>query len=189
MLRQSIFSVCLFITASGATAQPIDPFFPMIGGSMGEIMRLNVKGLGGPDTKCVAEIGFRNAQGVAVGPSRRVELAPDYAAFLDLNLNTLVSRLGERVELRGWLRHTRYSGPCAASVELFEHITARTMVAQTPSFHSPPDPDLPPVGGALGQTVRLSAVAVGNPDINSYSLSSRETPIDRQVLDQEEHHA
>jgi hypothetical protein len=148
MLRQSIFSVCLFITASGATAQHIDPFFPMVGGSMGEIMRLNVNGPADPDTKCVAEIGFRNAQGLAVGPSRRVELAPDHAAFLDLNLNTLVSRLGGRLELRGWLRHAPYSGPCAPSVELFEHITARTMVAQAPSFHPPPDPDLPPVGGA-----------------------------------------
>jgi hypothetical protein len=41
-----MFSV--FIATLSATVQPSDPLFPMICGSMGEIMRLNVKGLGGP---------------------------------------------------------------------------------------------------------------------------------------------
>jgi hypothetical protein len=144
----------------------------MIGGSAGQMIQLNIRGVGDPQIstpRCQATLSFRDTRNAPVGDSRAVDLGPGQSATLTLNFNQLVSRVGERFELEPLV--TPASGgvnfACQASVEVYEPISGRTTAwapSANPGF-SDPDDDVPPVSGALGQTMRLGVVrTISDPD-------------------------
>jgi hypothetical protein len=101
-----------------------------VNGALGQTMRSNVvRGISDPNENqpCVAELLFRNSQGTALA-QKRVLLAPGTADFLDLNMNTQVSRLGERVPITPSLRPATSGSAigCVVSLQLFDQLTGWT---------------------------------------------------------------
>jgi hypothetical protein len=158
MTNRFLFTVAM---AAGMCAAQTSLRLPTLGGSLGQTMRINIRGIEDPNLRCAADAGFRDLGGNPVGPARRVSPAPGQTAFLDLPLGILVMRLGQRVQLLPAVQRVTGSGPCAVSVEVFEPVSGRTLVYAA-SIDQPPDGL--PIGGALGQTMRLSIRAVEDPD-------------------------
>jgi hypothetical protein len=162
------------IFASGLAARiwatpPPEPEFPMAGGSLGQAIQLNIRTVGDPQIsqpRCQAILSFRDSANLQVGPTRSVDLGEDEAASLTVNFSQFVSRFGQRFDLRPIVtrlsREANFS--CQTSVELFDSMTGRTLAWTTPpepgapSSTAPPEPELPPVSGALGQTMRFGIV-------------------------------
>ncbi|MBI3682842.1 MAG: hypothetical protein HY235_20915 [Acidobacteria bacterium] len=148
-------------------ADPTPHLFPMMGGSLGNVIQLNVGGLGGPDTRCQAQLGFRDLRNMPVGPSRAVDLGPGETASLTLNFNTLVSMSRQRFELRPLVTPANRDGSnfaCKSSAEIYEPGSGRDLAWASPAILDPGiAPVLPPVSAALYQTLRLGAI--GDPDL------------------------
>jgi len=158
-------------------AQPA-PDFPMFGGSVGQAIQLNIRAVGDPQisvARCQATLSFHDGRNLPVGTSRTVNLGPNEGAFLTLEFSQVVSRLGQRFELRPVVTPINTEGdfPCQTSVELYDLTTGRTTAWAPPPNPGISDPnldhdDFPPVSGALGQTMRLGVVrtAAGISDPN-----------------------
>jgi hypothetical protein len=97
-----IFDNALGITnvlVPGAVGYPPNPALGMLGVTELETVRLNVVAY--PADPCVGQISFLNSNGALVGNAlMNVNLGPGQAIFLDLPGNTLVSKLGQRAEVR-----------------------------------------------------------------------------------------
>src|SRR5262249_13488267 len=96
------YTVLTCAVAGGCWAIPSELDFPMIGGSAGQMIQLNIRGVGDPQIstpRCQATLSFRDTRNAPVGDSRAVDLGPGQTATLTLNFNQLGSRLGERFEL------------------------------------------------------------------------------------------
>jgi hypothetical protein len=97
-----IFDNALGITSvlvPGAVSYPPVPALGMLGVTGLETVRLNVVAY--PPDPCVGQISFLNSNGEVVGNAvTNVNLAPGQATFLDLPGSTLVSKLGQRAEVR-----------------------------------------------------------------------------------------
>jgi len=106
------------------------PVFGMIGVTVLQTMRLNVVAY--PPDPCVGELSFVNAQGVQVGNTLNMQLAPGQAASLDLPGSTLVTKLGQRAEVQPVV--TAPNGGCIASTEVWVNALGTT------SVYYPPDP-------------------------------------------------
>jgi hypothetical protein len=168
------------VAQGGISPQPFNES-PLLGGSLGQTLRLTITGTGAG--LCQATLGFRNQKGVPVPDDNRtriVSLLEGQSAFHDLNFNALVTRLGQRYEARALVTYPagQADGVCRWSAEIFDQFTKRTIVI----FAFPPDPCrvqpsrqeadscgditpisgktfLSPIGAAYGQTVRLGVVA------------------------------
>lgn len=91
--------------ASGLAAQvggnppPIGDF-GLMGGALGQTLRLNVMNPARTGDvqplPCHVLVGFKGIRGAILRPVQDLNLAPGRAAFVELNFNSLVSRLGER---------------------------------------------------------------------------------------------
>jgi hypothetical protein len=134
-----IFDNALGITsvlAPGAVSYPPSPAFGMLGVTVLETARLNVVAY--PPDPCVGQIGFLNSSGEVVGNALlHVNLAPGQAASLDLPGNTLVSKLGQRAEVRPVVTpSSALDAPnsCVASAEVYINGLGTT------SAYYPPDP-------------------------------------------------
>jgi hypothetical protein len=97
-----IFDNVLGITSvlvPGAVGYPPGPALGMLGVTGLETVRLNVVAY--PPDPCVGQISFLNSNGALVGNAlMNVNLGPGQATFLDLPGSTLVSKLGQRAEVR-----------------------------------------------------------------------------------------
>jgi hypothetical protein len=103
------------VAVPGAAGFPPSPNFGMIGVTELQTVELNVVAF--PPDPCVGELSFLNAQGVQVGKTLNVQLAPGQASSLDLPGGTLVTKLGQRAEVQPVV--TAPNGGCVASTEVY----------------------------------------------------------------------
>jgi hypothetical protein len=103
------------VAVPGAAGYPPDPVFGMIGVTELQTVRLNVVAY--PPVPCVGQLSFVNSNGVQVGNTLNVQLAPGQAASLDLPGTTLVTKLGQRAEVQPVV--TAPNGGCVVSAELY----------------------------------------------------------------------
>ncbi len=161
------------IQAQGGTSPTlaVPPNFGLVGLAFNQSLRINVVGPatqpGFPPSPCAAALSFLDANGNPVGPSRSVNLDPGQSAALDLNANTLLKQLGQRVELRP-VAITYPPNPCIVSAEVFDNFTAFSIlvvpatpvvVPPGPTEIAPGPPNFGMQGLVLGQVLRLSVVA------------------------------
>jgi hypothetical protein len=117
------------------TAAAIGQAFGPQGLARGQTMRISAVAFA--PNPCVAILGFADNRGAPVGPSLQVNLAPDRGATLDLNANTLGAQAAQRIELQPVLTlqnpvvGTSAHSACAASSEVFDSATGRTLTHQT----------------------------------------------------------
>jgi hypothetical protein len=121
------------VAVPGAAGLPPSPTFGMIGVTSLQTVRLNIVAF--PPDPCVAQLSFVNSQGVQVGNTLNVQLAPGQAASLDLPGTTLVTKLGQRTEVQPVV--TAPNGGCVASAEVWLNVLGAT------SVYYPPDPCSP----------------------------------------------
>ena len=79
------YTVLTCAVAGGCWAIPSELDFPMIGGSLGQTIQLNIRAIGDPNIstpRCQATLSFRDSRSVPVGTSSSVDLGPGQAASL-----------------------------------------------------------------------------------------------------------
>jgi hypothetical protein len=131
-----IFDNILGITSvlvPGEAGFASSPEFGMLGVTELQTARLNVVSF--PPDPCVGQLSFVNSNGVQVGSTLNVQLAPGQAASLDLPGSTLVTKLGQRAEVQPVV--TAPNGGCVASTEVYLNGLGAT------SAYWPPDPCSP----------------------------------------------
>jgi hypothetical protein len=110
---------------------PGEPNFGMTGGTIGQVIRLNVVGI--PPGPCRAVMGFTVSDGTAVGLSFMANLIPGRATFLDLPMSAFPLTFGQRVEIRPVVHTDPTASWCAASTELWDQASGRTVLWEDPS--------------------------------------------------------
>jgi hypothetical protein len=149
-------------TAEGGI-QP-EPFSPLLGGGLGQTLRITITGAG---DLCQATLGFRDMRGAPIqedGRVRTVTLKKGQTAFHELNFNAYVNRLGQRFEVRAVVtQDPAVPSSCRWSAEIYDQFSKRTTLIYTPvpedSTPVPEDGHLPPIGGAFGQTLRFAVAS------------------------------
>ena len=121
------------VAVQGSAGFPASPTFGMIGVTVLQTVRLNVNAY--PVDPCIAQLSFVNSQGVPVGNTLNVQLAPGQAASLDLPGTTLVTKLGQRAEVQPVVTATGIG--CTASAEVWVNGLGTT------SVYYPTDPCSP----------------------------------------------
>jgi len=132
-----IFDNALGITSvlvPGAVGYPSNPALGMLGVTELETVRLNVVAY--PPDPCLGQISFLNSNGALVGNAlMNVNLGPGQSTFLDLPGSTLVSKLGQRAEVRPVVTPGSASpNSCIPSAEVYINGLGTT------SSYFPPDP-------------------------------------------------
>jgi hypothetical protein len=111
----------------------------------GQTMRVTV--VAGSDP-CIGQVSFNDLNGNSLFPSGPVGLSPGTGTSIDLNVDALSLRLGQRIEVQPALTVTQpaaavpLNSVCRASVEVFDHLTGRTWTHQStmsalPAVQSP----------------------------------------------------
>jgi hypothetical protein len=115
---------------------PSNPELGKLGVTLLQTVRLNVVAI--PPDPCVGQISFVDSSRNLVGNSlMTVNLNPGQATFLDLPGNTLVNKVGQRVEVQPVV--TAFNSPgvanaCLASAEVYLNGLGTT------TAYFPPDP-------------------------------------------------
>jgi hypothetical protein len=145
-------------------AAPAAAQLPMVGGAYGQVVRLTIAaGEDSRDTGCSAVATVRT-RALATVTERRVELRPGESTFVDVSIGALVDDPRRRVELLPAV--SVFGGACAASVEVYETVSGRTL-AHTPGLLLPAQPGLllpavrealTPTGLATSQILRLGVI-------------------------------
>ena len=159
------------LLAAGGILHAADRPAPILGGSLGQTMRIAVAADPASIVPCVATAGFFDSRGVLQNPPNdrpaSFNLAPGQVGIEDLNLGRLVTRIGQRVELRPVVTVT--SGQCSATASVFENFTGRVtaflgLVNPPGDFPTTDPPNIfPTVGAVPGQLVRLGVARTINP--------------------------
>jgi len=125
------------LTSVNGLAPPPTTLAPQ-GLALGQIMRLTATAY--PPVPCDATLTFVNSEGVAIGPSVTVSLAPGQSQALDLKSATLGLTLGHRtivqpvVALQPVISAAAVVSPaCMVSSDVFDTITGRTWTYQMAS--------------------------------------------------------
>jgi len=147
-------AVTLFALACGAT-QAAELPLPMIGGSYGQTVRLVVAA--GGTSRCSALAKLTYGDLLPATPERVMELGPKQAASVDVNLNRLASRIGQRVEILPYVQIR--GGVCKAAIEVVDNFTARTVSFLAPGSEVAKEDQaansMLPVSSGAGQLIRL----------------------------------
>jgi hypothetical protein len=166
-----LYSLTLSVLGAGLalSQSPPDKAFPIVGGSVGQMMRIMVAADG--SVRCRVEAGSRNGEGSPPEPDKFFDLLPGQTAFMDLNLARLAGRPGQRTELRPVARVL--DGKCSASVEIFEPFAGRSMDHMTlftglaaPVAAIPPagpPPAFAPLSLVQGEALRLGSTVAFDP--------------------------
>jgi hypothetical protein len=115
--------------------QSVAPSLVPQGLAGGQTMRLNAIAL--PPTPCVSILSFADQNGNPLGTPQQVNLAPGTGTFVDLNADTLGLQFGQHLDVQPIVTVTAPIGTaainsaCQTSVEVFDHLTGRTMTFQT----------------------------------------------------------
>jgi hypothetical protein len=116
--------------ATSAQAGPQPHLSGMFGVARGQIARINVANLGGPDTRPIqVEMGFLDGTGAVVGRDRKT-IAPGQAVFFDVIFDAGV-REANRIELRAVIGAIPPPDPeknLKVTVEVFDADTGRNTV-------------------------------------------------------------
>lgn len=126
-----VFDNVLGITSvlvPGSAGFSPDPIFGMLGVTDLQTVRLNVVAY--PPSLCIGQLSFVNSNGTQVGNTLNVQLAPGQAASFDLPGSTVVSRLGQRTEVRPVV--TAPNRGCMASAEVYLNGLGTTIVYYPP---------------------------------------------------------
>jgi hypothetical protein len=105
---------------------PPIPVFGLLGAAIGQSVRLNVLLPPGPTLPpgpVRVTLGF-NIPGFPPGPSRIVDLMPGEGAFLDLPMDGLGLRLGQRIEIRPTI--VGATGNLRVTAEVYDQLSGRT---------------------------------------------------------------
>lgn len=139
-------------SASGATN------FAMVGITSTQTLRENMVAF--TNAPCAGTLGFFNAAGNAVGPTKTINLSAGQSASLDLK-GTLVAAKGQRTEILSVFTVAPgfTSGPCRASVEVFVGRSGPTAIAMDGVSGYPPDPVFGMAGLTNAYSSRLNLVA------------------------------
>lgn len=167
-----VSALVLVLPARSFAADPGPVQFPMLGIGIGQTLRLNAVATEG-GAGCEATISFVDQNGTPVGRDpgpTQLNLRPGQAGFVDLPSSLVISRLGERMELRPVIAFPEMSPTtgaapptdCTFGVELFDSNTGFTRVFRDPGPIGLPDGtvDYSLMGVAFSQVVRLDAVTV-----------------------------
>jgi hypothetical protein len=150
-----LLTLTILALAGGATLHAAELPLPMIGGSYGQTVKLIVAA--GASTRCSALAKLTYGDLLPATPERVLELAPRQTAFLEVNLNRLAGRIGQRVEILPYLQIR--GGGCQASIETVDNFTARTVSLLTPGSEVMKEDQaansMLPVSTGAGQFVRL----------------------------------
>jgi hypothetical protein len=138
------------VVVPGALGYGPSPEFAMLGVTELQTVRLNVVAY--PPDPCVGELSFVNTSGIQVGNALNVQLAAGQAASIDLPGNTLVTRLGQRAEVRPLV--TAPNGGCVASAEIYSNLFGFTTAS------IPPDPCSPSNTSCIAFQARAETIKV-----------------------------
>jgi hypothetical protein len=148
-------TLTLFALGCGATLQAAELPLPMIGGSYGQTVRLIVAASASSRCSALAKLTYGDL--LPATPERSLDLAPKQTAFLDVNLNRLAGRLGQRVEILPYVQIR--GGACQAAIEVLDNFTARTVSLLTPGSEVMKEDQaanvMVPVSSGAGQLIRL----------------------------------
>jgi len=142
--------------------------FGMIGLAVSQTLRLGIIAFPPtpvfpPSPICLAQIGFANSSGGAVGPSKLVSLGPGQGDFLDLNGGSLPLGIGQRTEVRPVVTVLEPpaggASACLANAEIRDTFSGFSLVVARGITAFPPDPIFGLQGVAWGQVLRLNVVA------------------------------
>lgn len=148
------------------TSLSLNMYGPMLGGSAGQSIRITVSA--DPSVGCLATAGFRKSDVQPPEPDLTMSLGPGQAAVKQFSFDRMVTRPGQRGELVPAVRVI--DGKCRASAEVFENLSGRVLAHVSVTTNppdpdtDPPEPDLPAVGVAQGQMVRLGLATPPDPD-------------------------
>lgn len=162
---------CAFL-AHAASAQVLPSgttHFPMIGITAGQTLQINLVAY--PPDPCIAELGFLNSNGALVGRVSNVTLQAGQSASLAIEGSSLVSTVGQRVELRPQvLVNPNSVSGCQATAEVFGDLTGATTVLAVGAEGFPPSPAFGLAHLTVFQTARLN-IAAFPPDPCNATLS------------------
>jgi hypothetical protein len=130
----------LLLPAQPGLLLPAMPVLTPTGASTSQIIRLGVIRGFDPQPEppaCTVQLGFADASGAPVGPSRAVDLQPGESSVLDLDPSLLLPASGEPLRARRFVRPRLLlpaSGGgdatgCLASVQVYDRLTGWTMAA------------------------------------------------------------
>ena len=145
--------------------------FPILGIGFTQVLRLTV--VAHPPspnfaaTGCIAQLGFANLQGnLLPAVQKTVNLLPGQADFLDFPGSSVLTTLGQRIELRPISvitpdPATGMGTDCDFFAEIFDPASGFSRVYADPGPTQMPgnEGDFPLMGVAFGQVLRLTAVA------------------------------
>ncbi len=159
----SRFIALMALAASAGGPLLANPSFGMIGLASGETLRLNV--IASPANPCMAQLSFRNAAGVEVGPATSVSLAAGQGAPpLDFYPQDPIIPSGQRMEVRpvvNVISTCATASQCLATAEILDNATGNSLVEFAAG--APIASGVTPVYGlhgvAPGQILRLNVVA------------------------------
>ena len=144
------------------------PIPTFVGGGFNQIIR-EVAGpvLVPPGIPVEINLGFVGPDGNSIGPNSTVTLGPGETAILDLNVNTLLQAIGQRVEVRPVVTLVNVSIPPSSVslappavalpevTEVFDRLTGFGTVLVPGKVMFPPTPNFELQGLAWEQTMRL----------------------------------
>jgi hypothetical protein len=158
----------VIIPENPVLSQPGPIQMPSAPGSIGvgllESVRLSATAAA--SNSCIGILGYFDADGNPVGSSMDVNLAPGQSAFLDLNGDTLVRRLGQRAQVQPMITPAPGAvGVCQPSVAVYSQLLGGTIAMNNPGptqfgETSPGPIQFGAMGIVQGQTARLNAVAI-----------------------------
>ena len=166
---------------SQSSSNPNAVNFGMIGLAGSQTLRLNINAwppvpvyppdpIWPPNPVCIAQLGFANGSGGAVGPTKTVNLGAGQGDFLDLNGSTLMANPTPvyppqpiRAEVRPVVTLLPPPGggteACLANAEIVDSFSGFTLVLAPGTITWPPQPIFGLQTIAWGQVLRLNVVA------------------------------
>ena len=167
-----VTALVLIFPGLSFAADPGPHQFPLLGIGIGQTLRLNAVATEG-GAGCEATVSFVDQNGTPVGRDpgpHQLNLRPGQAGFADLPSSLMLSRVGQRMELRPVIAFAEISPTtgaapptdCTFGVELFDSTTGFSRVFTNPDPAQLPDGtvDYDLMGVAFGQVARLNAVTV-----------------------------
>jgi hypothetical protein len=150
--------VAVSATGFAQTAPAGATNFAMVGLTNTQTLRENMVAF--TNAPCAGTLGFFNAAGMAVGPTKTINLSAGQSASLDLK-GKLVAASGQRTDILAvfTVAPGYTSGPCRASAEVFGGSAGATAIAIDGVSGYPPDPVFGMAGLTNAYTSRLNLVA------------------------------
>jgi hypothetical protein len=147
--KTTIFTAALCAACSISGAELA---FAPVGGSYGQTIKLIVAA--SSSSRCSAMAKLTNGELLPAAPERSFELTPKQVGVLNLNLDKIAAKSGQRVEILPYVQVL--GGSCLAAVEVIDNLTGRsTSLSGRISEVMKEDQAAAPVSAAMGQMIRF----------------------------------